>query len=67
MTKSQEDSELKKSLFCGLNQAKPSEGPEMDGCLTLKDLQKKTSGITGSFLPHRTSVRQIMMKLSCWS
>ena len=42
MTKSQEDSELKKSLFCGLNQAKPSEGPEMDGCLTLKDLQKKT-------------------------
>ena len=42
MTESQEESELKRSLFCGLSQATPSEGPEMDGCLTLEDLQKKT-------------------------
>jgi len=38
----QDETELKKSLFCGLNQASAPEDPEMEDCLTLEDLQKRT-------------------------
>lgn len=42
VVESHDETELKSSLFCGMNADKPVEGPKMDDCKTIEELQKMT-------------------------